>query len=110
MELYTGELLFATVRPCVRRRRACAHAPRALTRAPPQHENLEHLALLERCLGPLPAHMLARAGKSARKYVSESGRLRWPEKASSRDSQEHVAGMKRLEVRAPPRQSRVPPH
>lgn len=37
MELFQGEALFQT------------------------HENLEHLAMMERVLGPLPQHMLKRA-------------------------------------------------
>merc|ERR1719387_2828658 len=64
MELYTGELLFGT------------------------HENLEHLALMERALDPLPEKMLANAGRSIKeKYLIQNGngswRLHWPEKASA---------------------------
>jgi len=72
MELYTGELLFGT------------------------HENLEHLALMERVLQPLPPPMLNQAPRGVRdKYVKEdshTGRLRlnWPEGASSSSSDRHV--------------------
>uniref|UniRef100_A0A6N2LEP6 dual-specificity kinase n=2 Tax=Salix viminalis TaxID=40686 RepID=A0A6N2LEP6_SALVM len=38
------------------------------------HENLEHLAMMERVLGPLPQHMVVRADRRAEKY-SESMRL-----------------------------------
>ncbi|KAK7834110.1 serine/threonine-protein kinase afc2 [Quercus suber] len=47
------------------------------------HENLEHLAMMERVLGPLPQHMLKRADRHAEKYVSRC-RLDWPEGAASR--------------------------
>ncbi|KAK6589058.1 serine threonine kinase [Cryptosporidium xiaoi] len=49
MELYTGMLLFRT------------------------HEHLEHLAMIERTIGPFPSHMLKRAynSKSGRKYVNK---------------------------------------
>ncbi|KAL1534720.1 Serine/threonine-protein kinase afc2 [Salvia divinorum] len=49
------------------------------------HENLEHLAMMERVLGPLPQHMLKKADRHAEKYVRRC-RLDWPEGASSRDS------------------------
>nr|POE68551.1 serine/threonine-protein kinase afc2 [Quercus suber] len=45
VELCTGEALFQT------------------------HENLEHLAKMERVLGPLPQHMLKRVDRHAEKYV-----------------------------------------
>ncbi|KAF5741114.1 Serine/threonine-protein kinase AFC2 [Tripterygium wilfordii] len=49
------------------------------------HENLEHLAMMERVLGPLPPHMLKRADRHAEKYVRR-GRLDWPDGATSRES------------------------
>ncbi|XP_042003468.1 serine/threonine-protein kinase AFC3-like isoform X1 [Salvia splendens] len=61
VELCTGEALFQT------------------------HENLEHLAMMERVLGPLPEHMIQKATKGAEKYFRGS-RLNWPEGAVSRDS------------------------
>ncbi|KAK4402462.1 Serine/threonine-protein kinase AFC2 [Sesamum angolense] len=42
------------------------------------HENLEHLAMMEKVLGPLPQHMLKKADRHAEKYVRR-GRLDWPE-------------------------------
>ncbi|TYZ61315.1 hypothetical protein PybrP1_010539 [[Pythium] brassicae (nom. inval.)] len=71
-ELYLGELLFAT------------------------HENLEHLALIERCIGPLPAHMVAKACKQASKFFRRD-KLDWPAGASSDESVEHVRKMRTLE-------------
>ncbi|XP_059657198.1 serine/threonine-protein kinase AFC2-like isoform X3 [Cornus florida] len=49
------------------------------------HENLEHLAMMERVLGRLPQHMLKRVDRHAEKYVRR-GRLNWPEGATSRES------------------------
>lgn len=41
------------------------------------HDNLEHLAMMDRVLGPLPRHMLERADQHAEKYVRKGG-LNWP--------------------------------
>nr|GMD96843.1 serine/threonine-protein kinase AFC2-like isoform X2 [Ipomoea batatas] len=60
------------------------------------HENLEHLAMMERVLGPLPLHMLKRADRHAEKYVKR-GRLDWPEGATSRDSIKSVMKLPRLQ-------------
>eukprot|EP00920_Eleutheroschizon_duboscqi_P019038 GHVT01045166.1.p1 GENE.GHVT01045166.1~~GHVT01045166.1.p1 ORF type:complete len:181 (+),score=9.43 GHVT01045166.1:123-665(+) len=68
IELYTGVLLFKT------------------------HEHLEHLAMVERIIGPLPLHMLEKARKTeGRKYLhSKDTRLLWPEGASSDSSLKRV--------------------
>ncbi|CAM8912731.1 unnamed protein product [Rhodiola kirilowii] len=60
------------------------------------HENLEHLAMMERVLGPFPHHMLKRADRHAEKYVKR-GRLDWPEGATSRDSIKAVLKLHRLQ-------------
>ncbi|XP_038692797.1 serine/threonine-protein kinase AFC2-like isoform X2 [Tripterygium wilfordii] len=60
------------------------------------HENLEHLAMMERVLGPLPPHMLKRADRHAEKYVRR-GRLDWPEGATSRESIRAVLKLPRLQ-------------
>uniref|UniRef100_A0A5B6ZIH3 Putative serine/threonine-protein kinase AFC2 isoform X2 n=1 Tax=Davidia involucrata TaxID=16924 RepID=A0A5B6ZIH3_DAVIN len=60
------------------------------------HENLEHLAMMERVLGPLPQHMLKRANRHAEKYVRR-GRLDWPEGATSRESIKAVLKLPRLQ-------------
>ncbi|KAF8408333.1 hypothetical protein HHK36_007482 [Tetracentron sinense] len=60
------------------------------------HENLEHLAMMERVLGPLPQHMLKRAGRHAEKYVRR-GILDWPEGATSRESIKAVLKLPRLQ-------------
>lgn len=77
MELYTGELLFGT------------------------HENLEHLALMERILSPFSSKFLNGSSDSVKgKYLTTTNsggyRLRWPEGASSRESERHVHGQRHL--------------
>ncbi|XP_057434654.1 serine/threonine-protein kinase AFC3 isoform X2 [Lotus japonicus] len=69
IELCTGEALFQT------------------------HENLEHLAMMERVLGPLPEHMVRRSNRGAEKYFKRGSRLKWPEGAVSRES---INAVKRL--------------
>ncbi|GMH01545.1 hypothetical protein Nepgr_003384 [Nepenthes gracilis] len=60
------------------------------------HENLEHLAMMERVLGPLPEHMLRSADRHAEKYVRK-GRLNWPDGAISRESIRAVQKLPRLQ-------------
>ncbi|KAJ8758906.1 hypothetical protein K2173_002685 [Erythroxylum novogranatense] len=72
VELCTGEALFQT------------------------HENLEHLAMMERVLGPLPQLMLKRVDRHAEKYVRR-GILDWPDGATSRDSIRAVMKLPRLQ-------------
>ncbi|KAK3016366.1 hypothetical protein RJ639_005359 [Escallonia herrerae] len=59
------------------------------------HENLEHLAMMERVLGPFPDHMIRRANRGAEKYFRRS-RLNWPEGAVSRESIKAVKKLDRL--------------
>ncbi|KAJ9555744.1 hypothetical protein OSB04_010358 [Centaurea solstitialis] len=59
------------------------------------HENLEHLAMMERVLGPLPEHMVRRANRGAEKYFRRL-RLNWPEGAVSRESIRAVRKLDRL--------------
>ncbi|CAN8274012.1 unnamed protein product [Cochlearia groenlandica] len=73
VELCTGEALFQT------------------------HENLEHLAMMERVLGPLPQQMLKKVDRHSEKYVRR-GRLDWPDGAASRDSLKAVLKLPRLQV------------
>ncbi|WOL01360.1 serine/threonine-protein kinase AFC2 isoform X1 [Canna indica] len=60
------------------------------------HENLEHLALMERVLGPLPSNMLRLADRDAEKYIRR-GRLNWPDGATSRESMKAVLKLPRLQ-------------
>ncbi|GAA0138327.1 non-receptor serine/threonine protein kinase [Lithospermum erythrorhizon] len=57
------------------------------------HENLEHMAMMERVLGPLPEHMIQRANQEADKYFRRS-RLDWPGGAVSRES---IRAVKKLD-------------
>mmetsp|Transcript_9918 Transcript_9918/g.28791 ORF Transcript_9918/g.28791 Transcript_9918/m.28791 type:complete len:486 (-) Transcript_9918:20-1477(-) len=81
MELYTGELLFGT------------------------HEDLEHLALMERILRPLPQSLLSAASSEAEQQFLAAGRdgrrrLHWPERASSPASERHVSSQRPLAEQA----------
>ncbi|KAK9946715.1 hypothetical protein M0R45_012162 [Rubus argutus] len=58
------------------------------------HENLEHLAMMERVLGPLPQHMAQRASHGAEKYFRRGARLNWPLGAVSRES---IRAVKKLD-------------
>ncbi|KAG8491255.1 hypothetical protein CXB51_014431 [Gossypium anomalum] len=60
------------------------------------HENLEHLAMMEKVLGPLPEHMIRRASRGSEKYFRSSSRLNWPEGAVSRESIRAVKKLDRL--------------
>nr|XP_043639005.1 serine/threonine-protein kinase AFC2-like isoform X2 [Erigeron canadensis] len=60
------------------------------------HEDLEHLAMMERVLGALPHHMLKKADRHADKFVRK-GRLDWPQGATSRGSIEAVSKLPRLQ-------------
>mmetsp|Transcript_163230 Transcript_163230/g.301382 ORF Transcript_163230/g.301382 Transcript_163230/m.301382 type:complete len:544 (+) Transcript_163230:106-1737(+) len=84
MELYAGEQLFET------------------------HEELEHLALMERIIGALPQFMMTMAHRSVKeKYLTfqlETGRWRlpWPERSSGSSSERHVFSQRRLQDQVPP--------
>ncbi|KAG6434064.1 hypothetical protein SASPL_105685 [Salvia splendens] len=60
------------------------------------HENLEHLAMMERVLGPLPPNMIMRADRRTEKYFRRGTRLDWPEGATSRESMRAVWKLPRL--------------
>ncbi|KAL6507966.1 CAAX prenyl protease 1 [Orobanche gracilis] len=61
------------------------------------HENFEHLAMMEKVLGPLPQHMIMRADRHAEKYFRRGSRLYWPEGATSRESMKAVLKLPRLQ-------------
>ncbi|KAG0463749.1 hypothetical protein HPP92_019818 [Vanilla planifolia] len=61
------------------------------------HENLEHLAMMERVLGPLPSHMIRSADRHAEKYFKRGLRLDWPQGATSRESMRAVGKLPRLQ-------------
>ena len=73
LELLTGDALFQT------------------------HENLEHLAMMERALGPIPASLAQRADRHGRKYFRPgSARLNWPEGSATRESEREVRKLRPL--------------
>ncbi len=55
------------------------------------HENLEHVAMMEAVLGPVPPPLAAGATGAAAKLFDAAGRLDWPAGASSRRSVRAVA-------------------
>ncbi|KAG0477637.1 hypothetical protein HPP92_012356 [Vanilla planifolia] len=59
------------------------------------HTNLEHLAMMEKVLGPIPRHMIRRADHHAEKYFRRN-HLNWPEGASSMESINAVHKLVRL--------------
>eukprot|EP01027_Heterolobosea_sp_BB2_P014045 GEZU01020209.1.p1 GENE.GEZU01020209.1~~GEZU01020209.1.p1 ORF type:complete len:208 (+),score=39.15 GEZU01020209.1:124-747(+) len=65
-ELYTGDALFQT------------------------HENREHLALMEKFLGPIPVSMASRADRHSLKYFRPNFALNWPEIATDENSVKFV--------------------
>jgi dual-specificity kinase len=60
------------------------------------HENLEHLAMMEAVLGPIPEHMARHANRGSAKYFTHRNRLNWPAGAASRKSVRAVAKMRDL--------------
>ncbi|CAL5422011.1 unnamed protein product [Camellia sinensis] len=63
------------------------------------NENLEHLGMMERLLGPLPQHIIIGVGPRAEKYLKRSARLEWLEGASSKESTRAVWKLPRLQYR-----------
>eukprot|EP00252_Welwitschia_mirabilis_P012704 TRINITY_DN2806_c0_g1_i5.p1 TRINITY_DN2806_c0_g1~~TRINITY_DN2806_c0_g1_i5.p1 ORF type:complete len:337 (-),score=41.47 TRINITY_DN2806_c0_g1_i5:303-1313(-) len=57
------------------------------------HENLEHLAMMEKVLGPIPQHIIRKADPRAAKYFRHGTKLNFPEGASSSES---VRAVKKL--------------
>lgn len=95
-ELYTGELYFATVRcGCVVTSRDVL--PRSLTQRDvhTQHDNLEHLGLMEQALGRFPPEMIAKS-PVRRTYFSADGSVRWDD--LDRESRRHIRNTKTIEV------------
>ncbi|CAM9536060.1 unnamed protein product [Discosporangium mesarthrocarpum] len=75
-ELYLGDLLFAT------------------------HDNLEHLALMERCVGMFPAHMLVKSPVKSKYFDRKGEALGYHE--CPQDGRKHIRHMRTLqEIVAP---------
>eukprot|EP00250_Pteridium_aquilinum_P021710 c25203_g1_i10 orf=2062-2427(+) len=60
------------------------------------HENLEHLAMMERVLGPIPSHVIRRSTGKAHKYFRHEKRLDWPDRHTSKESIRAVHRLFRL--------------
>lgn len=63
------------------------------------HENLEHLAMMEKVLGPIPSQLAAEATRG-KKYFNMN-KLLWPVNASSDESIREVAKTKSLQEQFP---------
>ncbi|KAH7314601.1 hypothetical protein KP509_21G010400 [Ceratopteris richardii] len=50
------------------------------------HENLEHLAMMERVFGPIPSYLVRRLKGKGLKYFKHERRLVWPDRYTSRES------------------------
>lgn len=75
VEFFTGDALFQT------------------------HDNLEHLAMMNSVLGPLPIHMTLAANKEAQKFFyKESKKLKYPVTKTTRQSKQYVNALKPLSV------------
>ncbi|MEW5320462.1 MAG: hypothetical protein WDW38_011533 [Sanguina aurantia] len=72
VELLTGEALFQT------------------------HENMEHLAMMERVLGAIPELLQRSACKNTRHFFKHSGGLDWPNQSSGKKSLKAVKKMRDL--------------
>lgn len=66
VEMMTGETLFST------------------------HEDMEHLAMMEQVLGPIPKSLAERVAEDSKKLFRDDHRLNWPDGASSRTSIRNV--------------------
>ncbi|CAO3643425.1 unnamed protein product [Mucor hiemalis] len=75
VEFFTGDALFQT------------------------HDNLEHLAMMNSVLGPLPVHMIMSANKEAQKFFyKESKKLKYPLTKTTRQSKKYVDALKPISV------------
>ena len=63
-----------------------------------QHDNHEHLALMQRMLGPIPSHMIRKARGPAREFF-DRGTLVWPGRRTQPKRIDVVKKVKKLEVR-----------
>ncbi|KAF9941110.1 dual specificity protein kinase kns1 [Modicella reniformis] len=59
------------------------------------HDNLEHLAMMQAVLGPIPERLIRASHKSAQKYFAH-GRLDYPNEETKRNSQKYVKALRPL--------------
>lgn len=74
VEFFTGEALFQT------------------------HDNIEHLAMMESVLGPIPTHMIHSASKEAKNWFINN-KLKYPPSSTRQSRRLLVNGLKPLDVR-----------
>ncbi|KAH7444457.1 hypothetical protein KP509_02G078900 [Ceratopteris richardii] len=60
------------------------------------HENIEHLAMMERVLGPIPSHIIKRSMQQTDKYFKYGRELNWPDECTTSDSIQAVNKLPRL--------------
>ncbi|CAO3674028.1 unnamed protein product [Rhizopus stolonifer] len=73
IEFFTGDALFQT------------------------HDNIEHLAMLQSVLGPMPTHMITHASAEAKKWFTMN-KLNYPLPKTSKQSKRSVSNLKPLDV------------
>ncbi|KAG0735570.1 hypothetical protein G6F57_013657 [Rhizopus arrhizus] len=77
VEFFTGEALFQT------------------------HDNIEHLAMMESVLGPIPTHMIHNASKEAKNWFINN-KLKYPPSSTRQSRRLLVNGLKPLDQIVPP--------
>ncbi|KAG0303390.1 dual specificity protein kinase kns1 [Dissophora globulifera] len=70
------------------------------------HDNLEHLAMMQAVLGPIPDKLIRTSHKTAQKYFV-SGRLDYPNDETKRNSRKYVKALKPLKDYVVPASNRV---
>ncbi|KAF9433846.1 dual specificity protein kinase kns1 [Entomortierella beljakovae] len=70
------------------------------------HDNLEHLAMMQAVLGPIPDKLIRSCHKSAQKYFVH-GRLDYPNDETKRNSRKYVKALKQLKDYAVPTSNRA---
>ncbi|KAF9105431.1 Dual specificity protein kinase clk3 [Mortierella sp. GBA35] len=70
------------------------------------HDNLEHLAMMQAVLGPIPDKLIRATHKSAQKFFLH-GRLDYPNDETKRNSRKYVKALKPLKDYAVPTGNRV---
>ncbi|KAI7829372.1 kinase-like domain-containing protein [Gamsiella multidivaricata] len=64
------------------------------------HDNLEHLAMMQAVLGPIPDKLIRASHKSSQKYFVQ-GRLDYPNEETKRNSRKYVKALRPLRVCVP---------
>ncbi|KAG1445044.1 hypothetical protein G6F56_010055 [Rhizopus delemar] len=77
IEFFTGDALFQT------------------------HDNIEHLAMLQSVLGPMPTHMITHASAEAKRWFTMN-KLNYPLPKTSKQSKRSVSNLKPLDQIIPP--------